>query len=140
MTESYTEFVELADELITEFGREVRLLSTTRDSANSATPWNGPLEWDDATAAVEKMFDITAVFIGSRLALTQGQIAGRLRSTVDPFLTNQTSDIFLVSGSCTQDLSQFTKLIDGEQVWKIDQVTTIKPGSVVVLYAIQVSK
>ena len=140
MPESYTEFVELVDELIGEFGRTARLLSTTRDPNDSTKPWNGPTEWDDATAPVEKFAEIVAAFIGRRLSLTSGQVAGRTFSTLEPYLTNTANDIFLVSGSATQDFSKFDKLLDGEEVWNIINVAVIQPGSVVVAYAIEVYK
>lgn len=140
MTEPYPKFVALADRLITKFGKSVTLFNTTREPADETQPWNGPATWDDATASPEQKVTVTAVFIGELLAGTHGEITGVSRSTLGPYLTDVQGDIFLVSGSCPQNLANFDKLLDDGAVWNIDNVVTIKPANVAVLYAIQVSK
>ena len=136
----YTEFVELATELVSEFGRPVSLFSTTRQPSDSTKPWNGPQVWDDATATPEQLVQVDAVFIGDLLAGTGGTVTGSVRSTLGPFLTNLGNDIFLVSGSTTVELKNFDKLLDNNILWNIESVVSVKPGDTVVLYAIKVSQ
>ena len=140
MKQDYAEFVELADELVVEFGREISLFKSSRDAADSTKPWNGPQVWDDATARPDNLVKVDAVFIGDLLAGTAGEVSGTVRATLDPFLTNMGSDIFLVSGSSPVDLKNFDKLLDGSILWRIDSVVSLKPGNRVVLYAIKVSR
>lgn len=140
MKQNYTEFVELATELVSEFGRPVSLFKTTRAPSDSTKPWNGPQVWDDATATQQQLVQVDAAFIGDLLAGTGGTITGSVRSTLDPFLTNLGNDIFLVSGAAEVDLKDFDKLLDGTILWNIDKVVSIKPGDTVVLYGIGVSR
>lgn len=140
MAQDYTEFVELADELLEEFGRDVVLLNTQADPEDANKPWNGPLQFDNTTVPPSRRVEAKAVFVGEIVELTQGKASGQKTRTPDPFLTQFGTDTFLVSGSLNQDIRDFDVLVDGTEIWKIKNVATLKPGDTVVLYAIQVAK
>lgn len=138
MAFDYAEMVDVVDDLLSEFGREVLLKKTARPAAGAAEPWNGPSAWDDATASHNDMLRTTAVFIGRGMSLTQGRVSGQQQERVGPALTTEATDIFIVSGSVGVDIKQFTRMNDGKQVWGITKVVELKPGDTVIAYIVEV--
>ncbi len=138
MAFDYSEMVGVVDELLAEFGREITLKKTARAAADTDEPWNGPTEWDDATASPNEMVKTTAVFIGRGMSLTQGRVSGQQQERVGPTLTTEGTDIFVVSGSVNVDVKQFTRINDGKQVWGITKVVELKPGDTVIAYIVEV--
>lgn len=138
MAFDYSEMVDVVDDLLVEFGREVLLKKTARPASDSAEPWNGPSEWDDATATSNEMVRTTAVFIGRGMSLTQGRVSGQQQERVGPTLTSEGTDIFIVSGSVGVDVKLFTRINDGKQVWGITKVVELKPGNTVIAYIVEV--
>ncbi len=138
MSFNYQEFVDLADELIEEFGRTVQLVRTDRPPADADKPWEGPDVWDDATADNKHKVEAKAAFIGRGISLTQGRVSGQQQERKGPTLTQEGTDIFIVSGSVPVDLSPFNKINDGDTVWYISKVVKLAPGDTVVAYVIEV--
>lgn len=138
MAFDYSEMLGVVDELLEDFGREIILKKTARSAADATEPWNGPVEWDDATVSTNDMVRATALFIGRGMSLTQGRVSGQQVERGGPALTTEATDIFVVSGSTDVDVKQFTRVVDGKQVWGITKVVELKPGDTVMAYIVEV--
>jgi hypothetical protein len=128
--QDYTEFVELAQELIEDFGRQVTITRRNNTTpVDPARPWKG---YTDADTEVTPI----ALFLPE---------FGQLINTEDyeefAQLVREEKDTFLVAkGSVpSSDLTTFDKLIDGGDVYSIDAVREFKPGGTVIFYAVDVS-
>lgn len=141
MAFDYSEITAVIDELLPEFGRPVTILKTPRTPANAAEPWKGPAAWNDASPpSGHKVSGISALWVsGDATNLVSQNPVGEFRDSLEGLIRRGSSG-FLVSGTVAADLTQFDRIDDGGQLWKIDAVNVLKPGPTVLLYGLEVSQ
>lgn len=135
-----TEILPTVNELLIEFGRSITLLKTPRTPANVAAPWDGPGAWNDASPPANHKFTVNALAIGGDGSNLVSQDAVSSHADVSGGLIRRGARGYLVSGSVAADLTQFDRIDDGGQLWKIDRVNVLKPGPAVLLYGLEVSQ
>jgi len=132
MAFDYSALLTTANGLLAEFGRPVTLFRTPRTPADAQQPWNGPADWDDESPPEGHRLDnVSAVFVGA------GETEFHDASAV---LIRRGRAGFLVAGSVDADLTQFDRIEDDGQLWRIEAVNLLRPGSTVLLYGIEVSQ
>lgn len=127
----YAPITATASQLIAKYGRAITLQSESVTPADANAPWDGPAQWDDGTAAAERKVAATGVFVGAGATEFKDIAGGLIR---------RGKSGFLISGSLSVDVADFDSIKDGTDLWKIDRVETLKPGSDVVLYGVEVSR
>ncbi len=124
-----SKFADLASRLIGENGRSVTFVKFSRTPESAGEPWKGP----DPTANTE--VTLTAVFVepGSieDLGFTATDEAGTLVRAGVKFALVSAKD------AAANELETFDEVHDGAQVWKIMEVGKLQPGTVEILYQVQ---
>lgn len=141
MAFDYSEITAVIDELLPEFGRPITIMKTPRAPANAAEPWKGPAVWNDASPpSGHKLSGVSALWVSSGATNLVSQVAtGKYQDIADGLIRRDSSG-FIVSGTVAADLTQFDRIDDGGQLWKIDAVNVLKPGPTVLLYGLEVSQ
>lgn len=127
------DFVELAgvaETLIAENGRDVTFKRVSRTAGDAAKPWRGP-------SASPESLTVRGCFVppsGSGFGHDEMDSIGSL--------LRGGNQVILVAAKAvgTAKLEEYDSILDGTDVWKIAQVAVLKPGSVTVLYAVEVMK
>jgi len=128
MATDFTEFVELARELIAENGRSVTFQKLDASAADPAKPWKGA-----GAPTVEAEVTTTAVF------LPDGSGMGKLIEDNDLF--KKAEQVLLVAPPASGEvLGDFHVVLDGGSRWKVDVAKELRPGPITVLYAMGVSR
>lgn len=129
----FTEFVTLARQLISDNGRTVTFEQFAQTAADPAKPWAGPT---DPRVSVAATVDVDAVFVPPSSFTELG------RSTGDSSLVARAEQIMIVETPTTgEDLSTMTEVVDTDGTrWKIENVETLKPADVVILYFVAVRR
>lgn len=128
-TTDYTEFVELAVELIEESGRAVTVRTLSGVAADITKPWKGA----GAPTTLTEVTNVLAVFLPA-----QGTDFGR--KLVDAELLKRCEQVMLVAPHPTATYEGAHVVIDGGSTWKINWMQVLKPGPVITLYCIGVSR
>lgn len=127
MATDYNEFVQLAQELIAENGRQVTLQKLDATAADTSKPWKGPSAPAVALAKV-----LPAVFVPA-------SGSGLGRDIVKEELLDRVEQVALVAPTDVS-LEGFHAILDGGVRWNIDWAQTLKPGPLVVLYVFGVKR
>lgn len=131
MAKDWSSTVSLVNRLLTKFGRSITLLKDDRQPDNPAEEWEGPPEWDDATASTsDKLDDVKAVFVG----VSESEFAD-----ITDGLIRRGKDGFLIAGDAG-DLSGFNRVDDSGSLWSISRLTPLKPGDTVLLWGVEVER
>lgn len=123
-TFDYGEVIADAKELITEFGRAVKLVKLSSTPADANMPWRSP----DATKDVLVPYD--AVFVEPSAAAKLG-----LNIDIVDFLKQSTKVLIIATAD---DLEGYHKVLDGTRRWTITGMTCLEPGDTKVLWFIGV--
>jgi hypothetical protein len=120
----YSEMVALALELVTEFGREVTLIELAESVSDPTQPWLGNTA-PRTTPAAE--LTVMAVFVEpSRLDDLGTSALG------EDFL-RRVSQIAIIAS--TEDLDDFDEILDSDSSrWRVERVSSLKPGPVNLLH------
>lgn len=127
MITDYTEFVQLAQELIAENGRNVSLQKLDATATDASKPWKGP---GVPTVLVERA--LPAVFV-----LASGSGLGR--NIVKDELLDRVEQVALVPPTDVS-VEDFHVILDDGVRWNIDWAQALRPGQMVVLYVFGVKR
>lgn len=128
----YVAFQLLAERLINENGRPLTLQREDQvNAADPAEPWRAPAITEQVTLAV------VGVFIEYEKEDFDGSLIRRGDKRV-LVAAKDTEDV--QTGNENIKVEDFDTLLDGTVVWKIITVETIEPGSLRIMYDIQVRK
>lgn len=127
MATDYTEFVELAQELIAENGRQIKIQKLDATAADTSKPWKGP-----GTPTVDTEKSLPAVFVPA-----SGSSLGR--DIVKEELLDRVEQVALVAPTDVS-LEDFHVILDDGVRWNIDWAQALKPGPMVVLYVFGVKR
>lgn len=131
-TFDYTALEATAKRLIERFGRSISFFKESETAADSDAPFDGPAPFDSDTAPAEqKIENVKAVFVGAGDTKFQDELGGLIRHG---------SAGFLIYGSVSSELENFDVVVDGSDLWKIDNVEPLKPGDTNVIYGVEVSR
>lgn len=134
----YSTLVDVADNLLARFGRTVKLLKFERAPGNAGQPWNGPLQFNDASPPAGCLIEnVKAAFVGEGANLTSRGASDFAEPLTGGMLKSRRAG-FLVSGSVSPDLRGFDAVDDGGQLYRITKVNTLQPGDTILLYGIEV--
>lgn len=127
MATDYTEFVELAQELISENGRQIRIQKLDATAADTSKPWKGA-----GTPKVGTERTLSAVFVpASGSSLGRGIVKEELLDRVEQVALVAPTDV---------SLEGFHIILDDGVRWNIDWAQALKPGPMVVLYVFGVKR
>lgn len=137
MAQDYTEFTDLADELIPFFGRNVTFRRLPDDSPDPSTPWLSSDDWDDSSPPADHKVTCKAVSTGA----FSGEEMKELSSLFSG-LVPMASDGFLVQGPAAigVDLTLFHSVEDNGQMMSIKRCLEAKPGDTVICYWVEVDR
>lgn len=131
MALDYTKFRAVAEQLITDNGRALTLVR--KDQGNPADPAK---PWRASTGAADVSLAITGVFID----FEQEDFDETLVRRGDKRVLAAASQVETVAGASFDEIEDFDYVLDGTDRWDIVQVNVIEPGSLRILYDIQVRK
>ena len=131
MAFDYSDFVTVAKDMITEFGRTVTFVKLDTTPVDANEPWNGAT---DPEATPDDTEDVVAIWVDPINTTGLG-----LRRFIDPGLVNRLAGIF-ISPQGTVDLEDFDQIIDGTQRYRIEFVDKLRPANDTILYFVGVSK
>lgn len=137
-TFDYTEFTDLVNELVDEFGQEVSFLKVPRTVVDADAPHRAPAAqvWDADNAPAGHLVTANAVSIGEIRSTVQGQF---IQQALQDLIQTQ-SDGWLTKGPAALgvDLDDFTTVQQGEKTWAIKSVYGPNPGGTVLFYWLEV--
>lgn len=137
-TFDYTEFTELVNELVDEFGQEVSFLKVPRAVVDADAPHRAPAAqvWDAGNAPAGHFVTVNAVSIGEIRSTVQGAF---IQQALQDLIQTQT-DGWLTKGPAALGvvLDDFTTIQQGEKTWAIRSVYGPNPGGVVLFYWMEV--
>ena len=129
MTTNYARFATLARTLIKNSGRSVTLAKLSSVPSDAAKPWNGP-----AAPTTTDPVTTSAVSV-----LVRGEYLSSVVTNADLFASSEI--VYLVAAPVGgEDLSEYNQVSDGGIVYGVDRVEALKPGPLVILYAIGASR
>lgn len=118
----YSAFVELADELIEDSGRELIFQRLSSTAADASKPWQGAA----TPTVVETVSAVPGVFVPA-------SGSGLGRNLVSDELLKKVDQVVLVAGRA-EDLEDFDLVVDADVKWRIEWAQVLRPGDLVVLY------
>jgi hypothetical protein len=137
-TFDYTEFTDLVNELVDEFGQEVSFLKIPRTVVNNDAPHRKPAVevWDLENAPAGHFVTANAVSIGEIRSTVQGEF---IQQALQDLIQTQT-DGWLTKGPAALGvtLDDFTSVQQGEKTWAIRSVYGPNPGGTVLFYWLEV--
>lgn len=131
MAFDYTEFVDLADELVVEYGRSIVLIRVPETPDDVNAPYNGPAAYDYTSPPADHQVTITAFFIGPE----------DYRNRPNEIIAVGTNGFIVAAKGLSVDLADFVggSVEDGSELWSIEAVNPFKPGPTVLLYGIELT-
>ena len=137
-TFNYTEFTEVVNELVDEFGQEVSFLKVPRAVVSIDAPHRAPAAqvWDADNAPAGHLVTANAVSVGMIRSTVQGEY---IKQALQDLIQTQ-SDGWLTKGPAAlgAELDDFTTVQQGEKTWAIKSVYGPSPGGVVLFYWLEV--
>lgn len=127
MATDYTEFVTLAQTLIAENGRLVKVQKLASAASDPAKPWKGP---GAPTVTTER--ELPAVFVPA-------SGSGLGRDIVKEELLDRVEQVALVAPTDI-GLADFNIILDDGSRWNIDWAQELRPGPLTVLYVFGVKR
>lgn len=129
------DFVRLANtakRLIDANGRTITVNQKQTTSADTDKPWR------EATGGNANTFTVIGVEASSRSTNT----AAKRTSFIEGAILREEQSAFIVNAldAGDRDLSVYDELVDGNDVYSIDAIDSLKPGPIVVIYEFIVSK
>lgn len=121
----HTEFVQLAQELISEEGRAISLVRKSVTAVDRTKPWNGIV-----AAPPERIDNVPAVF------LPASGLSGTSVTTEEQL--KRVEQVALIAPRA-EDLSLMTHIIDGQE-FMVEWVQVLKPAAQVCLYVFGVKR
>jgi hypothetical protein len=129
MATNYARFVALARALIENSGRSVTLAKLSATPSNAAKPWDGPAAPTTTDAVTTSAVSVPA----------QGEDLSSVVNNVDLFASSEI--VYLVAAPVTgENLADYNQVTDDSIVYNIDRVEVLKPGPLVILYAMGASR
>lgn len=113
----YSPLVAVAEEMVADFGRDVKLRRKDATSV-SGKPWRG-----DPAAPADTT--VKALFVGPRKVVNEDFLQGL-------------DDVAIVAGNI--DLLPYHEIVDGTTVWRITKRNVIKPGDTIILTYLGVNR
>lgn len=129
MAFDYSEVAATAQELVTEFGKAVTLRRLNATPPNPAEPWLPPVDPRVGAATLA----VSAVFVEPSSLQNLG---GPNAQLVD--WLKRAQQIAIIAHP--DDLSSFSELVDGADVWRVVGVSTLNPGGTRLLHYVGVSR
>lgn len=129
MAFDYSEFVQLARDLTTEFGRAVTLKKDSVADEDNTKPWRAPDEAASNSTSALEIETLGAEVEGDERTFGDMLPRGK-KGFVLPYPT----------GVLAFDPEEATILLDGTRPWKIVKVNAIKPGPTVCAYIVEVDQ
>lgn len=137
-TFDYTEFTEVVNELVDEFGQEVSFLKVPRAVVDNDAPHRKPATqtWDAENAPAGHFVTANAVSIGEIRSTVQGQY---IQQVAQDLIQTQ-KDGWLTKGPAALgvELDDFTTIQVGEKTWAIKSCYGPDPGGTVLFYWLEV--
>jgi hypothetical protein len=118
----YIDLAAMAENLITESGREVTVVRYKQSADDSAKPWHGP---GDPTTVPDATDTVYAAFVAP------GSM-GKYAQDVDAM--KRCEQACLVGPGASFDLTTADEVVDGGVRWHVESATVVKPGATVLLY------
>lgn len=115
--------------LVADFGKAVTLRRLDTTPPDPSKPWRGPV---DPRATPAEELEVNAVFVEPSSLQTLGVNA----QLVD--WLKRAQQIAIVAS--TLDLSGFSELVDGSDVWRVVGVSTLNPGGTRLLHFVGVAR
>lgn len=129
MAFDYAATLEVAQGLVTEFGKPVTLRRLDTTPPDPLQPWRGPVD----PRASATTLDVDAVFVEP----SSQQMLGVNAELVD--WLKRAQQIAIVASS--DDLSVYSELVDTDaSVWRVVGVSTLNPGGTRVLHYVGVAR
>ena len=119
----YVSLAATAERLINQNGRDVSLLRNERTPSDPANPHRG------GGTTVTTLGPLRAVLIPFESDNQEGTLVRRNEKRA-----------FVAANVAAGEIETFDQLVDGSTTWKIVDVDTINPGSVRVMYDLQLRK
>lgn len=129
----YSEFVVLANELITESGRPVTLYQLSAANADNAKPWRGA----GVATQINPVATYGAFVVPNTSIPTESR--GLAFDWIDDDLLKRARELCLVPANGL-DLTDYKELTDGGQLFKIIWGQAFKPGPTIVFYVFGLAK
>lgn len=137
-TFDYTEFTDLVNEMVDEFGQTVSFLKKPRTVVDNDAPHRKPAVevWDLENAPTGHFVTANAVSIGEIRSTVQGAF---IQQALQDLIQTQ-SDGWLTKGpdALGAALDDFTTIQQGEKTWAIKSVYGPNPGGTVLFYWLEV--
>lgn len=127
MATDYTEFVTLAQTLIAENGRLVKIQQLSSTALDPSKPWKGP---GSPTVTTER--ELMAVFVPA-------SGSGLGKDIVKEELLNRVEQVALIAPTDI-GLANFNMILDAGSRWNIDWAQELRPGPLTVLYVFGVKR
>lgn len=126
----YTEFAELGDELVTEFGRSITLIElNTTNNVDASKTWRAPAPRTTPTSSLTTH----GVFVEPSSAQKLGLSADATE------MLKRCHQIIIISS--TLDLKKYNEIIDTDgSVWRITGIEQLQPGGTTLLYYFGVNR
>jgi hypothetical protein len=124
----YAELLALVHELIQGTGRSLTFSKLDQTEVDSSKPWLPIGLPAEATSTV------FGTFVPPNQAVSMGIDIG------DSELFKSFESVALVEPNVAADLDSYHTVQDGTDVWRVEKVSVLKPGSVVLLYVFGLCK
>lgn len=129
MAFDYSELATTAQELVIEFGKAVTLRRLVSAPPDPQTPWLPPVD----PRAGATTLAVTAVLVEPSSLQNLGGPNAQLVDWV-----KRASQIAIIAHP--DDISTFSELVDGSEVWRVVGVSTLNPGGTRLLHFVGVAR
>lgn len=123
----YSEIVLTVQELIADAGRQIKIQRFSSVSADPEAPWLG-VELNEEDSAVAEEYELSAVFVPA----SGGSLGMEF---IREGLFDRVEQVALIP-PINNPIDGFHTIIDNDVTWKIEWMEVLKPGPVILLYAI----
>ena len=123
---------DVAERLISEYGRTVQLVETTITPADPAKPWGSV---GDSVAEVTT--SVSAVFLDEGSSDLEARLSAVSRLVLSPVEVSEVKVLVAAKGLASAPTTEM-ELVDGSRRLAIKKVMTEKPGALPILYTLKV--
>lgn len=134
----FTNAALVAKRLIEANGRNVTLLRRNRTPSNASQPWRGPADAIASGSGGASIGPVKVAFVppgGSGLGKMLSDVDGTLARRADQVGLLSTNSV-VAAGFTAADVESCDAIRDGDRVWKIVEVSHLKPADTSVMFAL----